>query len=106
LADILKIIENYYEVQWDEIVEKHNDIFPENEEFDELKIAAEVLGREAKIYILKSEKLSSRIMSVLQENLGIESESNIAKDWARKLDKDVEYTFSILKAFQKGILGN
>jgi len=103
LADILKIIETYYHIQWDEIVENHFDTFPEDEELDQLMIAAEVLGREAKVYMVKSKKLSSRINDILDSNLKTASDSAIAKDWAVKLNRDVEYTFSILKAFKRGI---
>jgi len=40
---------------------------------------------------------------VLQSNLEDASKSAIAKEWARKLDKEIEYTFALLRAFQKGI---
>jgi len=31
------------------------------------------------------------------------SKSAIAREWARKLDTDIEYAFTLLHAFQKGI---
>ena len=40
-GDFLRIIHHYFDYNFDEILEKHNDIFPE-EELDELKIAARV----------------------------------------------------------------
>jgi len=36
-GDILKIIEHYFDYNYDEILEHHNDIFPEGE-LDQLKI--------------------------------------------------------------------
>jgi predicted nucleotidyltransferase len=102
LADILRIIEHYFDLAFDEIVEFHNDTFPEDN-FDQKTIAAEVLGRKAKLYLDKSEKLSERIHQVLRDNLQDASKSQIAKDWARKLDKKIEYAFALLGAFQKGI---
>jgi hypothetical protein len=39
----------------------------------------------------------------LETNLEAASKSAIAKDWARKLDKEIEYAFDLLGAFQKGI---
>jgi hypothetical protein len=42
-------------------------------------------------------------MKVLETNLEDASKSAIAKDWARKLDKEIAYTFALLGAFQKGI---
>ncbi len=49
LPDILKIIEHYFNLEYDEIVEFHYDTFPEDE-IDQLLVAAEVLGRKANIY--------------------------------------------------------
>lgn len=104
LADILKIIQHFYDVAYDEIVEFHYDTFPEVDDFEEIVIAAEVLGRKAKVFLNKSERLSQRILKVLKENLTEASKSKIAKEWARKLDKDIEFAYNILEAFQKGIL--
>lgn len=42
LYDIFKIIENYFDCEYDEIVEFHHDTFPEDD-FDQLKIAERVL---------------------------------------------------------------
>lgn len=36
-------------------------------------------------------------------NLQDASKSAVAKEWARKLDVDIEYAFALLTAFQKGI---
>ncbi len=105
LADILKIIEYYFDHNFDEIVEYHNDIFPDDG-FDQLLIAAEVLGRKSKQYLEKSEALSERIRTVLDNNLNEERESKIAKEWARIKGWDVEYAFSILNVFRKGLAYN
>jgi len=102
LADILKIICHYFDHNYDEIVEFHHDTFPE-ETFDEILIAAEVLGRKAKKYLLKSPPLNERIISVMDQNLMKESESKIAIEWARIMDWEVGYTFSVLNAFEKGM---
>ncbi|WP_375586859.1 hypothetical protein [Flagellimonas aurea] len=102
LTDILRIIEHYFEHNFDEIVEFHHDTFPEDN-FDPLMISAEVLGRKAKTYMLKSEKLSERITNILNNNLGQASQSAIAKEWARRRDWEIEYALTLLGAFQKGI---
>lgn len=47
LADILKIIQHYFHLAFDEIVELHNDTFPEDEEIDHMLVAARVLGRKS-----------------------------------------------------------
>ena len=102
LIDILRIIEHYFEHNFDEIVEFHHDTFPEDS-FDQLIISAEVLGRKAKFYIEKSEKLSERISKILNNNLEQESQSAIAKEWARNRDWEIEYSLNLIKAFQEGI---
>lgn len=102
LSDILKIIQHYYNLKWDEIVEKHYDIL-NKDTFDQLLIAAEVLGRNSKLYLQKSEAISARVLKVLETNLEDASKSKIAREWAKKLDKEIEYAFTLLSAFQRGI---
>lgn len=102
LSDILRIIQHYYDLKWYEIVEKHYDTL-DKDPFDQLMIAAEVLGRNSRLYLQKSEAISERVLKVLETNLEEASKSAIAKDWARKLDKEIEYAFALLGAFQKGI---
>jgi predicted nucleotidyltransferase len=103
LIDILKIIQHYFDIAWDEIVEYHSDTLDKGP-IDQLIVAAEVLGRNARIYLQKSEAIEVRVIQVLENNLQDASKSAIAKEWARKLDSDIEYAFALLNAFQKGIL--
>jgi len=102
LTDILKIIQHYFELEWDEIVQHHNDIL-DKDPFDQKIIAAEVLGRKSRFYLKKSKAISERVLKVLDTNLQDASKSAIAREWARKLDSDIEYAFALLTAFQKGI---
>ena len=104
LADILKIIEHYFDYNFDEIAEHHHDTLPEDG-FDQLLIAAEVLGRKSKQYLKKSKALTERINNVLDNNLNDDGESRIAKEWARIKDWEIAYAFSILKSFRKGLNG-
>ncbi|MCW0482378.1 nucleotidyl transferase AbiEii/AbiGii toxin family protein [Gaoshiqia sediminis] len=106
LADILRVIQHYFDLEFDEIVEFHNDTFPEHEELDPMLIAAEVLGRKSKVFLSKSEKLASRVHKVLNDNLSEGSKSKIAREWARKLDRSIEYCLKILDAFRRGIQAN
>jgi predicted nucleotidyltransferase len=103
LSDILRIIQYYFDLEYDEIVEYHHDTFTDADEFDPFKIASEVLGRKAKFYLDKSEKLSKRILQVIEDNLKEPETSKIAKDWARRKDWEIEYAFKILESFQKGL---
>lgn len=102
LSDILKIIQHYYDLAWEEIVEQHHDTLVKDP-FDQKIIAAEVLGRDSRVFLQKSEAISTRVLQVLDDNLQDASKSAIAKEWAIKLDSDIEYAFALLNAFQKGI---
>lgn len=102
LADILKIISHFYDIEFDNITEAHYDLM-DTEDFDEKRLAAEVLGREARVYLNKSTELQNRIDSILTDNLTEVRLSTIAKEWARQLGEEVEYTYSLLAAFQKGL---
>lgn len=66
LSDILRIIEYYFDHNFNEIIESHHDIFGEDE-FDQILISAEVLGRKARKILAKSKELESRIIYVLEQ---------------------------------------
>jgi predicted nucleotidyltransferase len=101
LYDILWIIEHYFELEYDEIIEKHNDIFPERD-FDQLKIAARVLGRKASKFFKMSEALKTRIQSTIDKNtLGPET-SEIAKKWVQNKAWDLEYAHTLLEELKLG----
>ncbi len=102
LSDIIRIIEHYFLIAWDEIAEKHFDILDQDTE-DQKIFAAELLGRQSRMYLQKSEVISKRIQNVLDNNLQEAEKSAIAREWARKLDSEIEYAFTLLNAFQKGI---
>jgi predicted nucleotidyltransferase len=84
LVDILRIIEHYFEYDYDEIVEQHNDTF-DDQNFDQLKIGAEVLGRKARFYLNKSDQLSKRVVNLVESNIKENTASKIARRWAREL---------------------
>ena len=66
-------------------------------------ISAEVLGRQARMILVKSDILEKRILSVLASNLDAEQVSKIARDWAKKKDWEITYALKVLRAFQKGL---
>lgn len=104
LADILKIIEAYFEHEWDDIVESHFDLLDQLDEVNgQLKIAARVLGRKAREYLLKSETLSNRIFGLLEKHLSDAESSEIARQWAVIKDIDIEEAMAILKEFENGL---
>lgn len=102
LSDILLIIQHYYNLKWNEIVERHFDTLT-HETFDHLYIAAEVLGRNTRVYLHKSTAITSRVLQVLNANLNEPLKSAIARAWAQKLSTTLEYTHALLNAFYNGI---
>ncbi|WP_286761799.1 hypothetical protein [Salegentibacter sp. UBA1130] len=69
-GDIFKIIKHYFDYNFDEILEEHNDVFPKGEldETGKLKIAARVLGRNAHKYLNASERLKKRVLEILEKH--------------------------------------
>lgn len=104
LYDILRIIEYYFDLNFDEIVEYHNDIFPEDGDLDQLRISARVLGRKASQYLNVSEAINERILKTLNENVVDAKNSQIAKQWVIKKEWDLEYAVQILEEFKQGII--
>ncbi len=106
LYDVLRIIEHYFDHNFDEIVEYHNDIFPEEDDLDQLKIAARVLGRKASQFLNISKAIKERILNTINDNVDDPKNSAIAKDWVKNKDWNLEYAVRILKEFQSGLMDN
>lgn len=104
LYDILRIIEYYFDLNFDEIVEHHNDTFPDDDDLDQLKIAARVLGRKASQFLNVSEAIRNRILNTLNDNVSDTKNSAIAKQWVSKKEWDLEYAVQILEEFKLGII--
>ncbi len=102
LSDIIRIIQHFFDFEWDSIVDDHFDLL-DQEPFDRLKIASRVLGRKAKQFIDKSPRLKSRIFATLEANLGEVERSAIAREWARKEGFEVEYSYQLLSEFEHGL---
>ncbi len=106
LGDILRIIHHFYDLEFDKIADEYYELLDTDEDFDQKLISAEVLGREGRKYLDKSQLLSNRIHQILLKELSDIELSFIAKEWARKDDSDIEYTSKLLQAFQRGLLEN
>ena len=104
-GDILKIIKHYFDYNFDEILEVHNDVFPEGEldETGKLKIAACVLGRNARKYLNASESLERRVLEILEEHTLSATSSDFLKKWANQEDWDLDLAQEILFEFKTGI---
>jgi predicted nucleotidyltransferase len=106
LYDILRIIEHYFDLNFDEIVEHHNDTFPEEDDLDQFKIAARVLGRKASQFLNISEAINDRILKTINDNVTNAKDSVIAKQWIRNREWDLEYAVQILEEFKLGLIEN
>lgn len=106
LYDILRIIEHYFDLNFDEIVEHYNDTFPEIDDLDQLKVAARVLGRKASQFLNVSEAINDRILKTINDNVEDPKNSAIAKQWVINKEWDLEYAVQILEEFKIGLLDN
>ncbi len=106
LYDILRIIEHYFDLNFDEIVEHHNDTFPKEDDLDQFKIAARVLGRKASQFLNISEAINDRILKTINDNVANAKDSVIAKQWIRNREWDLEYAVQILEEFKLGLIEN
>ncbi|ANW95824.1 hypothetical protein AXE80_05805 [Wenyingzhuangia fucanilytica] len=104
LYDILRIIEHYFNLNFNEIVEHHNDTFPEEGDLDQLKIAARVLGRKASQFLNISEAISTRILKTLNDNIIDPKKSAIAKQWISNKEWGLEYAVQILEELKLGLI--
>lgn len=103
LYDILRIIEHYFDLNFDEIVEHHFDTFPDGDKLDQFKIAARVLGRKASKFLSVSKEINDRILKTINENVVNVEKSAIAKQWIRDKDWDLKYAVEILEELKKGL---
>jgi predicted nucleotidyltransferase len=101
IEDLYRIISIYFEYAYDDILEKHFDLL-EKEPFEQISIAAEVLGRNAKNTIIENEKLRLRIKNILEKNLETIEKSSIAKLWASKFHINLMEAEKILSSFLNG----
>lgn len=106
LYDILRIIEHYFDLNYDKILEHHHDTFTEAEIFDQLKIAARVLGRDSSKFLKVSDAIKERILNTINDNVNDAENSAIAKDWVKNKDWDLEYAVQILEEFHSGLMDN
>lgn len=103
LYDVIKIIDHYNEIEFEANMKEHYDLIPEEDEFDERKFSARILGRQAKTYLDESEDLEARIFEVLEANTVDAEESRIAKYWATEKGWDLEYCVALLEEFKAGL---
>jgi predicted nucleotidyltransferase len=102
--DILRIIEHYFDIEYNSIVEFHNDIFPDAGTFDRLKIASRVLGRNCAEILIENVRLKDRIIAVIDGITINPEKSSFAIRWARDKDWTLDYASGLLTELKTGIL--
>jgi len=101
IRDIAVIMKHFFYV-YDEIIwEKHNDLFEEGRELDE--IAVRVLGREMGKIVVRNDKLKGRILRILDQNTHDKNNSPIGEILASYYDKLVKETIELLIEIKTGI---
>lgn len=103
LTDILHVIEQYNELEFEANMNEHYDAVPLDDEFDDYKFSCRILGRKAEQILTKSDSLYRRIMKLLEDNASNPEHSGIAKRWAREEGWSLEYGVELLEAFRTGI---
>lgn len=103
LYDILRVIEQYNNLEYENNYKNHFDVIEEMNEFDERRFSARILGRKVKTYLDKSIVLKNRIESVLAKNTADATTSEIARNWATEKGWDLEYCVTLLNDFKMGI---
>jgi predicted nucleotidyltransferase len=103
LYDILRVIEKYNDLEYENNFENHFDTIEEMDEFDERRFSSRILGRKIKTYLDKSTGLKDRIESVLAKNTADAATSDIARNWAREKGWDLEYCVTLLNDLKMGI---
>ena len=100
--DIASIIQNYFDLQSDNIYENHNDLF-DDDNFTLQKASALVIGREIKTIVESNTVLKERITRILTEHIkqgeesvfirNLQSEDNfvlsVAIDWLNEMLKGI-----------------
>ena len=103
LYDILFVIEHYYTLYENEILENHFDIIERLHDYDRILIAAQVLGRQSGMYLKINNKLKERIFMFVEKNIQIPEKSGMALDWTRRKDWELSYTVSVVQALFNGM---
>ncbi|MCK5170374.1 MAG: hypothetical protein KAQ75_10885, partial [Bacteroidales bacterium] len=101
LKDFQTILDNYFEIESNQIYESHVDLFEEDAEID--LIAAQVLGRQIGDIIKDSKDLKEKIIAILEENISNPENSNMADIMVASMESSVVDAIGILEKVLTGI---
>ncbi len=96
IKDICHILQHFFEINNDQILNNHNDLFG-NENADLIHIAATVMGREMKTIAQRNPALQQRINTILQANITNSNNSPIAILMLQYFGNTVEDNITLLQ---------
>jgi len=97
--DIAGIIQNYFDLQSDNIYENHTDLF-DDDNFTLQKVGARVIGREIKAIVESNSALKERLITILEDHIN-QADKSI---FIRNIRTDEDFVLSIAIDWLKEIL--
>ena len=104
INDLMFIIDEYFLINIEEIVEKYRDLVDESDkEIDDTLIAAEALGRNISLLIKDSIELKMNLLSILEKALSNTDNSLLIQNMNNESRFDYPFCVKILTAFASGL---
>lgn len=102
LEDIGFLLKHAWSFYEEEAYEKHLDLF--DDDFQQNKTAARIIGRKMKSILEQNQKLKQTIIAILEESIQLKKQAqNPEITLAKNMDKTVEEVSEILELMLKGI---
>jgi len=99
--DIADILTNYFHFNSDSIYSGHSDLFTDDADIDE--IAAQFIGREIGKILARNMSVEERVIGILQKGLSGNHYYRPDELLARRMDKTIEASRSLISRIIKGI---
>lgn len=104
-GDIANIIDNFFELQSENIYDNHADIFtPAVDNMEMEEISAIAIGREINSIIADNNPLKARILSILDKHLALLAESRFLRNMLLTENDTIEKRAKLLQHIRDGII--
>ena len=103
IKDISDILKHYFSMSENEIFDKHNDLF-EDENDNLLHIGARVMGRQMNKIAIRNHKLYTRLLNILTINTANSTNSKLADKMAEYFNNTTEENITLLQVLKKGFV--
>lgn len=100
IADIFKV---YFDIESENIYEKHNDLFIEFEYVDLIELAAIVIGREIATICSGNNALLHRLINIIQQNITKGYQSALIRNMVIGTDKTIDQYIHLFKRILLGL---